>query len=469
MFDQRDQARSIASDGVRLDLTAKTHVLADLALRMIRNGESEVDSTTAIAQVGRSLAGLPSTDHQPAEVFRFLLERSGVLREPAADRVDFVHRTFQEYLAAKAAIDGDAIGELAGNAGNDQWGEVVVLAAGQANQAQTAQLLRGLPRRNWRGQQRYGRRVLAVACLQEVRSLDPGLRREVESIIPGLLPSRSMEQAEQLSAAGEPLIPLLVSHWSRDTSKAAETIRAASLIGGTAAMDLIRDVSLQQDDPETDEGELSRAWQYFHADDYAQRVLAPRKIRSLDIGAASYLSALPHVPSVETLIIRHDEDEEGDFDVLTACPRLKKLEVRNYQYSDMSALPLLPILEELQIYDAPALTSLAGIEQQQAVSSLALWNCTQLTALETLNLGPKLHYLALSDFHHLDLSGLNTEELRIIFFFECGDMDMTPLTGVRDLTVYHDKKTKILNAELLGDGSSVRTPSGRLGSLWPFS
>ena len=31
------------------------------------------------------------------------MERSGLLREPAAGRVDFVHRTFQEYLAAKAA------------------------------------------------------------------------------------------------------------------------------------------------------------------------------------------------------------------------------------------------------------------------------------------------------------------------------------------------------------------------------
>ena len=58
------------------------------------------------------------------------MERSGLLREPAAGRVDFVHRTFQEYLAAKAAVDNDEIGLLVTNAHDDQWREVVVMAAG---------------------------------------------------------------------------------------------------------------------------------------------------------------------------------------------------------------------------------------------------------------------------------------------------------------------------------------------------
>ena len=44
MFDQRDQARSILPGGVRLDLAAKTYLLADLALWMIRNAASEIDS-----------------------------------------------------------------------------------------------------------------------------------------------------------------------------------------------------------------------------------------------------------------------------------------------------------------------------------------------------------------------------------------------------------------------------------------
>ena len=213
-----------------------------------------------------------------------------------------MHRTFQEYLAARAAIDSDAIGELVSNAGNDQWGEVVVLAAGQANQGQAAQLLRGLMRRNWRGQQRYGRRVLAIACLKEVKSLDPSQRREVESIIPDLLPPRSMDQAEQMAAAGEELIPLLTAHWSRNPQNAPETIRAASLVGGSAALNLIRDINVHFGTSDLDT-ELTRAWQYFDSDDYARQVLSARPIsntseRSKYFGRGLRIASPPGWPPI---------------------------------------------------------------------------------------------------------------------------------------------------------------------------
>src|SRR5262249_20880636 len=128
------------------------------------------------------------------------------------------------------------------NAGNDQWGEIVVLAAGQANQVQAASLLRDLLKRTWRGRQRRARRVLAVAGLQEGQRVDEGGRRAGEAGTPGLLAPRSMVQAEQLAASGPPLIALLARYWQSEPALVAETIRAASLIGGTAAMELIGDI-----------------------------------------------------------------------------------------------------------------------------------------------------------------------------------------------------------------------------------
>ena len=82
MFDQRDRARGIAPSSVSLDLTAKTHILADLALWMVRNGESEVSASDAVGEVSRSITGLPDVGWQPDSVLRVLLERSTVLREP---------------------------------------------------------------------------------------------------------------------------------------------------------------------------------------------------------------------------------------------------------------------------------------------------------------------------------------------------------------------------------------------------
>jgi hypothetical protein len=493
MFDQRDQARSILPPQVRLDLTAKTHLLADLALWMIRNGESEVDLNAAVAQIGRSLAGLPNADYQVSAVFRFLLERSGLLRLPAEGRVDFVHRTFQEFLAAKAAIDGDAIGELVRNADNDQWGEVVVLAAGQANHTQAARLLRGLLRRNWRGQQRYGRRVLAVACLQEIRSLDPGLRRDVEMLIPDLLPPRSMEQAEQLSAAGELLIPLLVSYWSGSTGreKAPEIIRAASLIGGTAAMNLIRDVIVHLEVSEADtDAELSRAWQYFDADDYVQTVLAASKTRTLLITNNGHLRALAHLRSIESLTIQLGDGEvvdissiagfaqlkrlslspvsaSLDLSSLAACPALESLALSRYPYKDLSRLPTLQTVTGMDL-EAQALVNLTGIVRQTGIVTLTLRGCKNLINMESLSSLPGLQHVTFIEIQLLSLSGLKPRNSSLhIDLLRCNEVDLAPLAGISGVTI-SCHETRVRNAEKLGEGSSVRMDTSRV-SVWPFN
>ncbi len=56
-----------------------------------------------------------------------LLERCGLLRVPIETKIDFVHRTFQEFLGAKAAVDENDMGLLVKNATNDQWREHLVI------------------------------------------------------------------------------------------------------------------------------------------------------------------------------------------------------------------------------------------------------------------------------------------------------------------------------------------------------
>src|SRR5947207_5690185 len=67
-----------------------------------------------------------------ADFRKFCVERSSIIREPVLGKIDFAHRTFQEFLAARAVLDEGDIGILLLNAHNDQWREIIILAAGLA-------------------------------------------------------------------------------------------------------------------------------------------------------------------------------------------------------------------------------------------------------------------------------------------------------------------------------------------------
>ena len=470
MLDQREHARGISTSTAQLDLSTKNQVLADLALWMTRKGESEVDVQDATRRVGRSLSALQEKTMQPEAVFRLLLERSGLLRETVAGRVDFVHRTFQEYLAARAAVDEDVMEELVRNSDNAQWGEVVVMAAGQANQTQSASLLRGLLKRDWRGQIHLSRRVLAVACLQETLRLETNLRRDVEAIIPQLLPPQTMEQAEQLSAACPQLVPLLDRFWPTNPGRAPEIIRAASLVGGRKAMQLISNIAMQTQNQEI-ASELARAWQYFEPDEYARFVLAPAEIKSMRVSDMRTLRALSIVPSVEILQVDTETIDLGmvtgfprlreltlnnpapaELSKLRACPALRSLTILGCSQSNLSHIPPLASLKSLSVSSTQSL-SLAGIERQRDVFQLSILGCKRLTGMARLRDTPNLDTLWISHVRDLDLAGFQISGPGLLLYLsDCSDVDLSPVGGLNGLSIRHDKATRLRNVDKLGAG-----------------
>ena len=143
LLERRDVERLIAPSGVPLSKTIRRLLLEDLAYWLIRSGWSDAPRDRVTERIARKLAAMPraGTD-DGAAVLETLIVRSGLIREPVAGRIDFIHRTFEEYLAASAAVSEDQIGELVRNAHDDQWREVIVMAAGHAQPRQREELLR---------------------------------------------------------------------------------------------------------------------------------------------------------------------------------------------------------------------------------------------------------------------------------------------------------------------------------------
>ena len=148
LLERRDAERAIpAHQEVSLEREQKVRILQDLAWQLTVFGRAEMAAVTALKRVADKTTTMPRVTATPGVVLEHLLERSGVIREPAPGRIDFVHRTVQEYLAAAQAADNVDVEPLIARAHLDQWRKTVVMAAGHANAPLRRQLLTGLPER----------------------------------------------------------------------------------------------------------------------------------------------------------------------------------------------------------------------------------------------------------------------------------------------------------------------------------
>ncbi|RSS92395.1 NACHT domain-containing NTPase, partial [Streptomyces sp. WAC05950] len=122
---RRDRER-----GLRLpDLAEEPQLqlLQRLAHWLIRNGRTEMDRSRAEGLISGALPAVPVALvlGEAPQVYQHFLERTGLLRAPTEDTVEFVHRTFQDFLGARAALDEGGVGELAAHADDDQWEDVI--------------------------------------------------------------------------------------------------------------------------------------------------------------------------------------------------------------------------------------------------------------------------------------------------------------------------------------------------------
>jgi hypothetical protein len=207
LLDLRDAERGIAG---LLDVTAKTVLLSDLAWRLTLANRTELSRDKALELVSHKLLAMPDVDEKPAKILDHLMERSGVVRAPVPGRVDFVHRTFQEYLAASEATEEQHIDTLVGHAHLDTWRETIVMACGHAKRSQSRELLTAILDRA-DDEPRHARRLrlLAAACLETVTELDPEIRVRIDAVITDrLVPPRSIRETQSLFRCWPPATAL---------------------------------------------------------------------------------------------------------------------------------------------------------------------------------------------------------------------------------------------------------------------
>ncbi|OXM59682.1 NACHT domain-containing protein [Amycolatopsis vastitatis] len=415
LLDSRDVERRIEIDAV-LSLTEKRVLLSHLAYWMVRNGYADAPAEDAEARLAAKLPSIGQGNAGPSQVFRYLLIRSGVLREPVPGRIDFVHRTFGDYLAAKAAVEEDDIGALIGNAHRDDWRDVVVMAAGHAHPAQSERLLDGILKRDADEQERLKLDLVALACLETSPVLSERLRNNIEDRASDLIPPATTEEAEALAAAGEFVLDLLAD-CDPEPAQVPFLLRAATLIGGPGSLDLMARYGTSKNPAAIRELIAARA--VFDPAEYSKRVLtdSPLFDGGLPIvNDPAMLAGLEHLRGLRKLHCRF-ENGYGRLDFVRGLHRLESLSI-----SDLAGCDL-PSLAGTRL----SRIALGGPPERESVDLTPLADVSELTSIEA----------RVASHGWLALAGLpRLRHLQLSWIHDPAELaDLVPLTGLQFLSL----------------------------------
>ncbi|GGO89563.1 NACHT domain-containing protein [Wenjunlia tyrosinilytica] len=429
LLTRRDEERDVgAPDGIWLSEEAQIQLLQRLAYWLIRNGQVELEHGLARELVEAALPTMPAVAAQgdAQRILRHLLVRSGLLRRPTADTVDFVHRTFQDFLGAKAAVEARDFDLMVRNAHDDQWEDVIRMAVAHARPDERARILRKLVTRGDKVKSRRDRlHLLAMACLEHATELDPRIRAMVEERAARLIPPHDSAEAETLAAVGPVVLELLhnAEHLSPDgltEEEALAVVVTASRIGTGAAVPVL--ARFRQHPSLSVLRQLAGAWRHFDTAHYAREVIAHLDHRALYFTARScaQLRILRELGKDARLQVvgRHGEEELRDALDLGAVEMLRIED--NDRLRDLGFLGAASRLKLLQLDGCPAIESLAPLAVPPRLTILLL-DASMLDLLHRVCL-PTIDYLAV-------VGGTGAED---------HSRTATACPGLRELHLYPD-------------------------------
>jgi hypothetical protein len=458
LIQRRDIERKIdLSPYPQLTYRQKLALLQDIAYWFVKNGWSEVPADNLDQRLGERISFFRGLDRKVTgqDLRTYLVERSGILREPVIGAVDFTHKTFQEFLAAKQIAEERDTGLLLKNATEDQWREVVILAAGICTVEDQEEILGTLIRKGDEEKPlKHQYHLLAVACLETTSQLSPTVEREIVKRLAKLIPPKSISEAKDLASAGDLAVPYLSYKSTYKAIEAASCVRALSLIGGDAALDKISQFAGEH--RQTVINELFKAWHSFDSYSFGEKVLAAMKGKPgfLAVDRLTSIDGVQFLRGVQTLELNNLRGI-ADFgplgrvaelrklglnslqgvdriDRFGRCENLQDIEISDSSLKDLSALKDLKKLTRLELTGLPWMSDISSLAALRTLERLELTS-VPVKDLSPLARLPKLSFLDLTACHALEnLDSLEPcPSVSTFFLFSCPRL--SDLGGLRNL------------------------------------
>ncbi|MEV5841505.1 NACHT domain-containing protein [Streptomyces sp. NPDC051985] len=359
LLTRRDRERGMGSvDEVELGEETQLELLQRLAYALVLSGRTEMELETAEAIVDRCLpsVALPGGWDAPT-VLRTLLLRSGTVRRPAEGVLDFVHRTFQDYLGARYAVEEGHLDVLAGHADDTQWEDVIRMAVAHARPRERAALLRQLLARDV-----PRLTLLALACLEHAAALDAGVRAEVERRAAQLIPPPTTEDAKALAEAGPLVLELLPGPEGLTRQEALGVTVTASVLGAEEPEGALGVLRRFRGHPDLEvRRQLAGTWSRFDTAVYASEVLdhLDREKLFVRCESAEQRAALNGMRPWQGLAFLGAHSAGQILAAVTEPEALLYLDLRdNPLLTDLGALPRFEALRTLMLARCPEVRDL---------------------------------------------------------------------------------------------------------------
>jgi Leucine-rich repeat (LRR) protein len=476
LVDARERQRGISLDSPPFDLRQKLSLLQAIAryltdsqkivISLKRESDRPASDTekSALQVIEQRLVGMPTAQITATEALRFMIKRSVVFERIASNEAQFAHKTFQEYLAARDFALGGGLNELLIRVNDSTWHQILVFAASVAPTDVASRLVNGiLSADTSNSADKRERLLLAAECLSAASDIAPEVAQRASAAITQILPPKTAEEATLVAGFGEGILPWLATSEGADTEIIEHCVRAAALIGGPGALEVIARYS-QSPVAEHLEAVLLECWDRFDPEEYARAVLANVSFHSsVRIKSAKLINALRLLPNIRRLKVqaRHgitDLREWGNLSELTeldlggvnslqsltgidAMTGLKKLGLKGtVSLENIDGLFELRNLEELYLSGCEKLVDVERLRHVRSLRVLDLNNCVELRKFNWISDLQDLRTLSLSGCYASDLefcsrlTGLRTLKARVAIGI-AGTLDVSNSTFLRHLTL----------------------------------
>ncbi|WP_457031230.1 NACHT domain-containing protein [Kitasatospora sp. P5_F3] len=415
---KRDDAKQVGvAEKLKPSESEQLALLRRIAHWLVRNNQVEGERATAIKQIGAALTSLPALARQgdAEQVYTHLLNRSGLLAETSTDTFQFIHRTFQDYLAALEFREQGDFGLLTAMANEEAWQDVLRMTVGHSGARDRAELLRRLIEAGDRagGRDRLGLHLAAGACLPYAQELGAETRAAVLDRLHGhLVRDPSLLELGGWVLVGEDLVEVLRAMLAEGVAlDAVDVAHTVGPLGSHDALALLGELATGGSWKSANA--VLAQWSNFEAADFASSVF-------------DHIDLTVHAPPVSTSAQL----------VVAADRRLTQIAVKA-EGVDLSPIARWPELISLQVnaqaYDLSVITG-------TSIRSLSCYDVGEFTPDTWRALGEIIRLVVGAEVLASAPTGLVLPQVRRLALFvgEEQSIDVELFPGLSELMIYPD-------------------------------